>query len=81
MTPEEKAKELFKNMYSIIFDIDNGVNVMQDEKRYNAAKQCAIRAVDEILEELQKLWSKYSYYCLAFELNYYEQVKTELLIM
>lgn len=49
MTPKEKAKELFKNIYSKIFDIDNGEDVMQDKKRFDAAKNCAYIAIGEII--------------------------------
>ena len=49
MTPKEKEIELFKNFYKQIFNIDLGVNVSKDEKRYESAKQCALIAVDEII--------------------------------
>jgi hypothetical protein len=49
LSPQEKAKELFKKFYNPIFDIDLGINVSKDKKRYEAAIQCALIAVDEIL--------------------------------
>lgn len=70
MTPKEKSKELFKNIYSKIFDIDNGANVMQDKKRFDAVKECALIAVDEILNPFRKL--------LPSSRNYWEQVKQEI---
>jgi hypothetical protein len=51
MTPKEKAKELFKKLYQPIFDIDFGLDVSKDIKRYEAAKQCALIAVEELIEE------------------------------
>jgi hypothetical protein len=48
MTPKEKAQELYFKFYSKIPSIqDEGQ--MQDE----ASKQCALIAVDEILNELE----------------------------
>ena len=49
LSPQEKAKELFKKFYNPIFDIDLGINVSKDKKRYEAAIQCALIAVEEIL--------------------------------
>jgi hypothetical protein len=54
LSPKEKAKELFKDMYTIIFDIDNGSSVKHDQARYDAAKRAAIRVVDEIIWEAIK---------------------------
>ena len=52
MTPKEKAKELIEKFYSLIFDIDLGRIVSNDHKRLTAAKQCALIAVDEIIDYL-----------------------------
>ena len=54
MTPKEKAKELVKKIYQPIFDIDLGIDVSKDQKRYDAVKQCALIAVDEILNLMIK---------------------------
>ena len=43
MTPKEKAKDLF-NKYYLLIDIKN----------YENTKQCALIAVDEILEEYKE---------------------------
>lgn len=43
MTPKEKAKELF-NKYYLLIDINN----------YENTKNCALIAVDEILEEYKE---------------------------
>jgi hypothetical protein len=45
MTPKEKAQELIEKMHTI--DI-------------NDAKQCALIAVDEIIEELAGMWGHYA---------------------
>jgi hypothetical protein len=45
MTPKGKAKELFKNYYSYLKS-----NLMYDEEAIEDAKQCALIAVDEILD-------------------------------
>jgi hypothetical protein len=44
MTPKEKAEELFNTFYSAIASDEMGEN-------YKSAKQCALIAVDEILED------------------------------
>jgi outer membrane cobalamin receptor len=45
MTKEEKAKELFNKYYSYL-----KANLMNDEEAYEDAKQCALIAVDELIE-------------------------------
>jgi hypothetical protein len=45
MTPKEKAEELFKQYYSYL-----KANLMNDEEAWEDAKQCALIAVDEVLE-------------------------------
>ena len=73
LTPKEKAKELFKKFYQPIFDIDLGINVSQDEKRYEAAKQCAIIAVGEIIS-IKLLWFQKN----TKELDYWREIKKEI---
>ena len=58
MTPKEKAEELFKKLYQPIFDIDLGINVSKDKKRYESAKQCALIAVEFAREQFRN-------YCCA----------------
>ena len=49
MTPKEKAEELIKKFYNPIFYIDLGPVILNDYKRLMAAKQCALIAVDEMI--------------------------------
>ena len=80
LTPKEKARELRKEFYQPIFDIDNGVNVEKDLERYNAATQCAIIAVNEIIKQ----WEYIDTYIangmgkLNLNLKYWNEVKAEL---
>ena len=48
MTPQEKAKELF-NKCDFIYSYD-GLDIMDEEFTKEDRKQCALIAVDEILE-------------------------------
>ena len=68
MTPQEKAKELFDKMYKA--DIVNSNYPMC----FDSAKQCALIAVDEILNTIE-------YSSQADELskvNYWQEVKQEI---
>jgi hypothetical protein len=61
MTPKEKAKELVDKYYHLFsVELENTIDLRE-------AKQCALIAVDEILEEcrLEKDW-------------YWQEVKTEI---
>jgi|694.fasta_scaffold32641_5 hypothetical protein len=60
MTPQEKAKELFKKMYQVR-------SVAGSDITKYFAKQCALIAVNELLEEcrLERDW-------------YWDRVKTEI---
>lgn len=57
MTPKEKATEIFDKHYRLFNNFPNyqyvieNLNTIQDEKLYTA-KQCALIAVDEIINEL-----------------------------
>jgi hypothetical protein len=68
MTPKEKAKELIDKMYATQ---GPEYGITEDE-----AKQCAIIAVDEIIELLLDL-SK-GFYTFSNNLKYYEKVKEEI---
>ena len=70
MTAKEKARELFLKFrqippFSPYTGIDDG-----------EAKQCALIAVDEILETFPKEWNGFEYESCD---EYWEQVKQELL--
>ena len=55
MTPKEKAEEIFDKHYRLFNNFPNyqyvieNLNTIQDEKLYTA-KQCALIAVDEMME-------------------------------
>lgn len=73
MKAKEKAKELV-GKYSNPFD-RNGC-IPPSEALFNATvKQCALIAVDEIIENNSILLSSQEYYR---ELNYWEEVKQEI---
>lgn len=72
MTPKEKAQELFKKQYQLIWNIDLGLNVDKDAERYEAAKQCALIVVDEVVKQLEQ----YGYYKSL--MTYWDAVKQEI---
>jgi hypothetical protein len=65
MTPKEKAQELFENMYYKIESDELG----KDEE---SAKECALIAVDEIIDEYQKIFPNVN------RRNYWDEVKQEI---
>jgi hypothetical protein len=74
MTPKEKAEELFDKYYRLFNNFPNyqyvieNLNTIQDEKLYTA-KQCALIAVNEILQQI--LWDKGA-------VKYWNEVKQEI---
>lgn len=82
-SPKEKAKELFKDTYTIIFDIDNGASVKHDQPRYDAAKRAAVKTVDEIINSSPTNPLKGGYIELYSDMvdeaiEYYKEVKKEI---
>lgn len=69
MTPKEKAKELIEMF--IFFASNEGTTedgfIYSDEMQMFNAKQCALIAVDEILEE-----------CVQLKVEYWEEVKEQI---
>jgi len=65
MKPKEKAEHLYFKYHNLWI---NGNSIM--------AKQCALIAVDEILEELKEVGKRFPITLSPF--NYYEQVKIEI---
>jgi hypothetical protein len=61
MTAKEKAEELVNKMFSLSYHL-----------HAFPAKQCAIIAVDEIIEEYQKIFPNVN------RRNYWEEVKQEI---
>jgi outer membrane protein assembly factor BamD (BamD/ComL family) len=79
MTPKEKAQELFDKYYRLFNNFPNyqyvieNLNTIQDEKLYTT-KKCALIAVDEIMNVLNKHLPAEDYKVM----NYYEEVKQEI---
>ena len=76
MSPKEKAVELFKKFYCMPNNSKNRIRVIE----FNTAKQCALVAVDEILNVLPQ--SEYledrGEYCENRERLYWKEVKQEI---
>ena len=73
LTPKEKAKELVKKY--VEFKIDGQHRIFGIE----LSKQCALIAVDEILENFGTLTEGKDHYCAYLTTEYYEEVKQEIL--
>jgi hypothetical protein len=69
-SPKEKAKELYYRYYQIVAD-----SGYPEEK----AKQCALIAVDEIDLLIQKSTPKDDIYANLSSLEYWQEVKEEIL--
>ena len=75
MTPKEKAKELVNNYYNAMNPNAPDCNIS-----YRQAKECALIAVDEIIEsgiEIDYYFDKSIGYYLSY-LEYYAEVKQEI---
>jgi hypothetical protein len=70
MTPKEKAEELFKKMYQV-----RSVSGSDITKYF--AKQCALIAVDEIIDSYTNEHS-YGYITSDRIIPYWQEVKTEI---
>ena len=71
MTPQEKAKELVKKFIQF--------TPAEEEFEYPFAKQCALIAVDEILENFGTLTEGKEHYAAYSTIRFYQQVKQELM--
>lgn len=80
MTPKEKAKELFKKYYCLKNNSKTRINVIN----FDTAKQCALIAVDEIINNIYKSSSFEIYYLNNDKMNeieaisYWNEVKQEI---
>ena len=72
MTPKEKAKQLF-NKFDFIYSYD-GLDIMDEEFTKDDRKQCALIAVQELIDQC---WS-YREIDLGMSLEYWEEVKQEI---
>jgi hypothetical protein len=75
MTPKEKALELFNKFIPILGGINSTDWIYFNGKE---AKQCAIIAVDEILDALVSERISYGGEYRYEESDYWEEVKTEI---
>jgi hypothetical protein len=65
MTPKEKAKELVDKMLESLYD--NG-SLSFKRILYDKAKQCALIAVDELIDNCENI----------FDVEYWQEVKQEI---
>jgi hypothetical protein len=77
MTPKEKALELFDKIIDTMFDLSDGYN---STEIYNAAKQCALIAVDEIFEfmKMDDEYTDTAYNANSKWVHYWIEVKQEI---
>jgi hypothetical protein len=76
MTPKEKANKLFGK-----FAMYLRANLMYDEEANEDAKQCALIAVDEIINSNPyklSLEGKFLTEHITYDINYWEEVKQEI---
>jgi hypothetical protein len=70
----ETAKEKAKQLYNQFYEASDGIGIFKYQSKVELAKQCAIMAVDEIIDSL-------NYLPLGDSLNnkdYWQEVKNEL---
>lgn len=79
MTPKEKAIDLFKSFYQIIFEMDMGKYLDQDTGRYSATKKAAVKAIEEIEQSLTQYGDgSYELQNMDSDFRYWEEVKQEI---
>jgi hypothetical protein len=77
MTPQEKAEELVIKMYQPLpasKEAEKGKEHLY-YNQYNAAKQCALIAVDEVISNIEP---SVSMDVISARIKYWEQVKEEI---
>ncbi len=72
MTAKEKAEELVNKFYCDIYWVFGNPKVLYESKSIEAAKRCALIAVDEIIESITHIYETYEYR------DYWLQVKKEI---
>ena len=72
MTPKEKAIELYNKFFKTVPFLTAGCHPLDD---YNAAKQCALIAVDEIINVLTDINGIYN---ITPAITYWQEVKKEI---
>lgn len=68
MTPQEKAKEIFDRMYQVSDELN------KYPMCFDSAKQCALIAVDEIVDEILNLCFNGN----QVAIKYWQEVKQEI---
>ena len=68
MTPKEKAKELFNKYATYVVMWTGGIEVENQN-----CKQCALIAVDEIIDAIKHEDNR-----MYYEIKYWEEVKQEI---
>ena len=71
MTSQEKAKELVGRFYYMLPNNGSHTGINNVESRYKEAKQCALIAVDEMINSTN--WNS-----LKDGLDYWQEVKQEI---
>lgn len=82
MTPEQKAKELIEKYYPLTSGCHSNVHVSTTtahKMKYRKAKECALIAVDEIMEMLLKYAE--DTHIGTVKLPYWEEVKEHIIKM
>jgi hypothetical protein len=69
MTPKEEALKLTEKM---------AIHHWTDVCDYESAKQCALIAVDEILNNFSSTVGDKTHYCNYLTIQYYQEVKQEI---
>ena len=80
MTPKEKAEELIEMFIFFVSNegtTEDGI-IYSDEMQMFNAKQCALIAVDEILNNFGSKVGDKTHYCNYMTIQYYEEVKHEI---
>lgn len=75
MTPKEKAEKLINKNYKI-FEDDEDEHFIDTSKRIS--KQCALIAVDEIINNFGSLADGKMFYTSSYTIVFYQQVKQEI---
>lgn len=77
MTPKEKAEEIFNKYYDFKWLVNSGRKLITKELSCEAAKQCALIAVDEILDLEYKTQGTMTFLTHG-DCDYWKEVKQEI---
>jgi hypothetical protein len=74
LSPKEKAKELVDNFYQTTPNeacLNEPLGIAEEYKAWNQSKQCALIAIDEIIDALDKS-------LIDSDIEWWKQVKQEI---